>query len=129
MILENTNIWLTQKGIQLNPFTTISEDDIVGPIGNRSKPRTKNRKDLVASPKAPKYKLTIGTSRGKEQEKYSTKVINKRKNKNQKKGSVRKSPLMWTNLKKKNNSMRIKKKKNLMKKVYLKFLEALNLKT
>lgn len=56
----------------MKPFTTGSEDNTFGLVGKRSELRTKNEQDPVASPKAPKYKFTVGTRKGKEQEKSST---------------------------------------------------------
>lgn len=42
-ILANTNVWLSQKGIQLKPFQFGSEDDTIGTVGKTFELRTKNR--------------------------------------------------------------------------------------
>lgn len=63
----NTNVWLSSKGIPFKPFSSSSNDDIVGPMGRILKIRTKNKQDPVTPAKAPKLKFTVGTKKGKDQ--------------------------------------------------------------
>lgn len=65
--------------IQFNPFNIGSKNDTTRPIGDKSNLRTKNREDPTTPQKAPKYKLTLGKSKGKYQGESSTQVSQQEK--------------------------------------------------
>lgn len=58
-ILANANVWLSSKGIRLKPFSSRSDDDIIGHVGRILDIRMKNKQDSSTPIKAPKLKFTI----------------------------------------------------------------------
>lgn len=51
----------------MNPFSTSSDEDIIGHVDKRSENRTKNKQDPTTPQKAPKLKFTTGDNKGKSQ--------------------------------------------------------------
>lgn len=81
-IRTNTNIWLTLHGVPMKPFSFDFDDDIVDPMGRRSKIRTKNKQDPTTLAKAHKLKFIVGTKKGKDQGEPSSSNVNETRESN-----------------------------------------------
>lgn len=71
-IFTNTNVWLSLYGVPLKPLSSTSDDETIGPMGKRSKMRTRNKYDPATPAKARKLKFTFESKKGKSQEEPSS---------------------------------------------------------